>query len=58
MKYCIEYLVRVNIKSESLEEEWFSNEKSTHLLSTFVESALENIHYCGIHFKYLNYSAS
>lgn len=58
LKYNIEYLTRVKIISEDYTEEWFNKENQVQLLDSFVKRYIRNIWFCGVHMKFLNYSAS
>ena len=58
MKYCIEYLVRIKILNESFQDEWFNGLKTEHFREKFLEPQIKDINFCGIHLKFINYSAS
>lgn len=58
LKYCLEYLVRVNILGDNFRDEWFNSADAAPLLEQFVTPAINQISYCGIDLKFLNYSAS
>ena len=44
--------------NDTYQDEWFNTEKTDHLLNTFAETAIRHIKYCGITYKFLNYSNS
>lgn len=58
LKLSIEYLARIHIMSESFQDEWFNSPSSETLLDTFVRPIIPEFTFCGILFKFLNYSAS
>lgn len=58
MKEILEYMVRVNIMDENQKEVFFNHENYDHILDTFIRPAIKDLDFCGIHTKFLNYSAS
>lgn len=57
-KYLLEYMTRINILNDYLQQEWFNNDRNEPLLKSFVEPVIREVSICGISFKYLNHSAS
>jgi hypothetical protein len=41
-----------------MSDEYYNELKNVHLLETFVKSSIQQIKFCGIEFRFLNYSAS
>lgn len=58
MKFNIEYLMRIKIMQENMQEEHFVSDNQDLILKTFVKPYLETIWFCGMHLMFLNYSPS
>jgi hypothetical protein len=58
MKIAIEYLVRINVKNDNFQDEWFNRRDSDRLLEEFIEPLIKEVKICGIHLKFLNYTNS
>ena len=58
LKQFLEYMVRINIVTETMKVEFYANPATANLLESFVEPAITAIDFCGIQLKFLNYTAS
>lgn len=58
MKHSLEYLIRITVMNECFQDEYFCNSKTEYLLDSFIEPCINQMEFCGMTFKFLNYSAS